>query len=168
MSFIVIAVGLSFFSLIVSFSYHVAIHSIVDGFDLIDDIDYSSLTSELSRFYVISDLIQVVGIISIFGIVLVGVKLVTKVRFDPLVLPFAIIIYLVGIFMAMVFSNSHYYVLVHLQAYDSTFQVNSFFSWLVLNYPYFVAVVGGILMVLGYAKAPGLGKLGGGSALEVG
>lgn len=168
MSFIGIASFLSILSLVVSFSYHVTIHNLTDAFESIPGEDYTSLQSEYSSFYVISDIIQVVGMVCIFGVILIAVKLITKVRFNPLVLPFAIIMYFVGIFLAMIFANSHYYVLTMLQTYDATFQVNSFLSWVILRFPYFIAIIGAVFLILGYAKAPGSSNPGGGVALEVG
>jgi hypothetical protein len=41
-------------------------------------------------------------------------------------------------------------------------------NWLILRFPYVIAIIGVMLLILGYAKGPRTSNIGGGFALEVG
>lgn len=168
-------VGFSFLflvaSLISSFVFNTFINEMIIqvGNLSINGIDYTELLSIYnSKFALLTNTIQIVGIVSIFGVMISSALLVTRVRMSPLALPFAIIIYFVGIFISMAFSNSYSYMVTELQTYDSSFTINSYFDWIGLRLPYITGIIGGVLMVLAYAKAPSGGGGSGIGGLEVG
>jgi len=156
-------------SLVSSFVFHIFINNLVDNIGTLDlGVDYTDLiTIYNEKFALLTNTIQLVGIFSIFGIMITSALLVTRVRMSPLALPFAVIIYFIGIFISMAFSNSYAYMLTELQEYDATFSVNSYFDWIGLHLPYITGIIGGVLMILAYAKSPHKGgqSIGG---LEVG
>jgi len=150
-------------SLISSFVFHVFINELVDNIGSVDlGVDYTDLINIYNtKFALLTNTIQIVGIVSIFGIMITSALLVTRVRMTPLALPFAVIIYFIGIFISMAFSNSYAYMLTELQSFDPTFEINSYFDWIGLHLPYITGIIGGVLMILAYAKAPN----GGGSSM---
>jgi len=151
-------------SMVSSFVFHIFINEMIEQIGTLSvGVDYTDLLSIYNNnFSLLTNTIQLVGIVSIFGVIITSALLVTRVRMSPLALPFAIIIYFVGIFISMAFSNTYNYMLSELQTYDPTFSVSNYFDWIGLNLPYIVGIVGGILMVLAYAKAPTGGSTMGG------
>lgn len=152
-------------SLVVSFVYYVSISALIEGFESYEEMDWTEAQSHYSQMFVIGDILQVAGIISIFSMTITSALLVTRMRFSPLALPFAIIFYFVAIFLSMVYSNTFVYMEAELQSYEASFTVNEYLSWIAIEFPYITAIVGVILMFLAYAKSPY--KISPGGGLEV-
>lgn len=157
-SLIAISIFIILITLLVSFVHWVVVHNMVDVIETNVDpsvVDWSEFgTKYHSKIYAFSNSMQVVGIICLFGYVIASMILVSRVRFTPLAIPFALISFFVGLFISMAMSNVYYFTVQKLIEYDSTFTVNTYMNWIGLKLPQLFVFIGGILLVLAYAKAP--------------
>lgn len=160
-----ITASLLLVTLIASFTYYVSIESIITAFTtegtsiynmtISDDLDGEEITAEeLQPFRTFLITLQYAGILSIMMSIISSTIIVAKVRYSPFGSIIMIVLYFVGIFMSMVFSNAYVYMHEVMTEMIPSFSVLTYLDWMALNLPYINAVVGGVMFFLAYSKTP--------------
>ena len=109
---------------------------------------------DLQPFSTFLTTLQYAGILSIMMSIISSTIIVAKVRYSPFGAIIMIVLYFVGIFMSMVFSNAYTYMSEVMTQMIPSFSVLPYLDWMALNLPYINAVVGGIMFFLAYSKTP--------------
>jgi len=160
---VIIAFGFMLFGLTLSFVSFKIWNGMIPEFERqlnqtvnMTESDYNQWKQLKTTLSSIPIFVQFLSVLSVVMLIIATMILVFSVRFTPLAIPLAILVYLIGIWLCMSFSNVYVQVRNKFLELDSSFQINPYFDYFYINLPYIYTGVGFTLMVLAFTK--GFGK----------